>query len=233
MTPKIAFVGDLHGEWARLRALAESHPELDAVVQVGDFGFYPETLKRWARLPWPVYALDGNHEHFPLLKLDAPEPYEVADGLFHLPRGIVFNLHGVRLGCLGGAESLDKAWREFKVSWWPEERIMPDQANRLLGAKVDLLVTHCPPAVVIVPLFEKLRPHEWRLPPDWRDVSAEQVDRIWRALDFPPLVCGHMHGSKRADNVRVLAIEEVVDVAELIPARAPTGETSVVVPGDA
>ena len=50
---------------------------------------------------------------------------------------------------LGGARSIDKAYREENISWWPQEMITKkdiDNACRNLDKvdyKVDYLLTHC------------------------------------------------------------------------------------------
>ena len=65
---KILFLGDIHGAHAEMTAtivrVRDQHG-IEAVIQTGDFGFFPDFFSNGfagSRLPVPVYAIDGNHD---------------------------------------------------------------------------------------------------------------------------------------------------------------------------
>jgi hypothetical protein len=95
---------------------------------------------------------------------------------------------------LGGADSVHQIeLRKAGVDWWPEERVSLDAVNRLRGERVDLLVTHTPPASTVLKMGI-------RTPTQ----SADRVEYAWRSLGYPPLVCGHHHRRFRDRGVSVI-----------------------------
>jgi hypothetical protein len=216
----IALIGDIHGEFDILNALLRKLPPEAVVIQVGDYGLWPEPALSVAdavanymppRRPdpcRPVYWIDGNHEWAPLTR-GVTAVTEVARNSWFIPRGTVLQLDNRIIGFLGGADSVDKQWRRPEVSWFSDERIMHSEAHRLLeNAKghLDLLVTHTPPACIVeamlkrqgAPVYEEFQ------------ASARTVEQVWDSLGRPPLVCGHMHESFESLGVRVLDINEVM-----------------------
>lgn len=214
----IVFLGDVHGFFDRVADVSHLYEgNATAIVQVGDFGYYPQTLSRLAQyhFPTPIYWIDGNHEYYPLITplWDKTEPVKVLPNVYYVPRGCVVELDGVRIGCLGGAASVDKAYRKAYADWWPEEVTRPIDGERLLQhGPVDLLVTHAPPQFIVDKHFNPadLERH-WGLSRNWRDPSAAIVEDVWNQLGQPPLICGHMHRSVVDGVVRILDINEVYE----------------------
>lgn len=161
----IYVTGDTHRmqDFAKLPAFSKEHPELtraDMVIVAGDFGgvwsahTLREDLKPYEELPFTVAFVDGNHENFDLLEkypvetLFGGKIHRIADNVLHLMRGQVYKIAGKTFFTFGGAESVDKAMRTEKISWWRQE--MPTdadvvEANKNLGKvgfKVDYIVTH-------------------------------------------------------------------------------------------
>ena len=211
----IMFLGDIHGEFYVLKAIFKKAKEdgtLNApitIIQVGDFGWYPELLAgRLPELPWPLYAIEGNHERFPMLK-GLNKVTEVKPNLFYVPRGTVLNIDGYDIGFMGGGESVDKAWRQQGIDWWPNERITKQNIRKLDGKKVDILVTHTPPINFIMRNFGPINKASWNLPYDWQDVSSMNIEKLWGNLGMPPIICGHMHGSKIDGKCKILDINEM------------------------
>jgi hypothetical protein len=76
---------------------------------------------------------------------------------------------------------------------------------------VDLMVTHTPPDWMIRKHFSPDGLRSFGIDPEtWRDLSAEAVEQVWRELNEPPLVCGHMHRSVKDGKCRILDINEVM-----------------------
>lgn len=157
-TPRIAFVGDLHGKLSAFEyTLAQAaNRGVTTVIQTGDFwmGYSdPRELDKMGRIAGRVLNdagqtpdslrylfIDGNHEAFPKLDPDAAEPVAVSPWLTYMPRGSAATLDGLRIGFLGGASSIDKEWRVEGRDWWPEENLRADHVGRVGPA--DILVTH-------------------------------------------------------------------------------------------
>jgi predicted phosphodiesterase len=200
----IAFVGDVHREFAKLARLVGELPDgVEAVVQVGDLGLHPadltsesRTATGWSR---PLHFIGGNHDHEPWFR-GLREPTEICRNLIYVPRGIILRLDQRRLAFLGGGDSIvDRSRRREGIDWWPEEGVTAEDVARLTGAgPVDILVTHTPPAPVY-PAFG--------YPPD---PSALEVERAWEMLGRPTVICGHLHRARAVGVVRVLGSLEVL-----------------------
>ena len=161
MKQKVCVCGDTHGVFDELNMLMHSE-EPDIVIQTGDFGYYDRFDDRWSRAPTgnridaiskpantKLYFVGGNHEHW--LQLDnlvrhqkTPEPFEVRKNLFYCPTGSTLTLDdGTNILFMGGADSIDKAYRTPGVSWFSQEVLtekhfysLPDELQ------VDILVSH-------------------------------------------------------------------------------------------
>lgn len=133
---------------------------VDHVVHLGDFGyqFTPEFVKLLTRTleenDQHLWFIDGNHENqitlhtFPMA---ADGTKSVSKRIHFLPRGFRWEWNGVKMLGLGGAFSIDKRHRTPGVSWWPEEEINWDDAERVIaGGQADIMFTHdCPSGVEI------------------------------------------------------------------------------------
>lgn len=161
----IAFVGDVHG---RLDCLIDcvrtaAFHERGTIVQVGDFWMYQDQriLTKFERqmgiienqygVPIDVHFIDGNHEDYSKIDPHGDVPHQFSPRMTYHPRGTVFDVHGVSIGCFGGAHSHDVAadpamnWkgrREGK-DWWPNEAPQPHDVEKAVNmGHVDILVTH-------------------------------------------------------------------------------------------
>ena len=210
----VVLLGDLHGAAAALvrldRQLAPGMP----IIQVGDFGWYPGLVEQWrvvgATLQRPLYWIRGNHEHYPAMPwLNASAPVEVAPNIHFVPDGCVLTVDGTRIGCLGGAASIDYKYRQLGVDWFHDENITAEQEARTQEwMDLDLMVTHVPPQSVITASSNPLTKLQFGVSVDWCDENATIVERVWRRVGCPPLVCGHMHYAHVSlDGVRVLDID--------------------------
>lgn len=161
---RILAAGDSHGNLEHfvqeLLPAAVNH-EVDAIVQVGDFGYtWPGSHGRFESLDaalamagLTLYWLDGNHDNYTDLQhrgiwgSDKPEP--MTDNVTYLPRGARWEWGGVSFMAVGGAISIDKARRIQGLSWWPEESLSYGQIERAReGGEVDVMFTHdCPAGV--------------------------------------------------------------------------------------
>lgn len=176
---RVLLAGDTHSNlnhWGYLYTQAVEFG-VDRIVQLGDFGFWEHTADGVAYLDTlekavetygiPIYWIDGNHENHALLREQYINPQQrewvdnspytskdypfikIREGVWHIPRGTVWKWDGVSFLGLGGAFSIDRAWRKVGSSFWFEEMISDNEADRavrnvksLLGGKVDIMLTH-------------------------------------------------------------------------------------------
>ena len=217
----IYILGDIHGDWNRLHWLAQKVQPEDIVIQVGDFGIYHSRLMHLRKMfpngfPCKVYVVDGNHEDFNEINpWSKDEPTEFHINFFYMPRGYVMDIEGELFGFLGGAESVDKAWRTPGVDWFAEERVSQDDVDKLIhnlnGRELDVLVSHSPPEFVNKANFPPLNEHDWGLPLGWIDESAWKVSKAYWAVKPKKMYCGHMHKPVLHGNVRIVDIDELIE----------------------
>ncbi len=217
----IALVGDIHGSVEALQAVRVAHPDVTAIVQVGDFGLRPQMVPD---LGIPLYFMEGNHEHWPFLypyqkiadmSRDAGKklvPMEYAKNCWYVPRGCWLTLEGTRYFCAGGADSVDKAWQVRQGVWSPRESWTPEEAGAILtGGTPDVFLFHGPPQGVIDRHFDpRVLTDFFGLPATWRSPVAEYIEQLCQMHPAVPVYCGHMHRSVTDGPVRILAIGEVV-----------------------
>jgi hypothetical protein len=185
-------IGDLHGDFRALNRILEALPAGYAgpVIQLGDFSYHrdPVASPGWVQPCREVWFIDGNHDFFPDLR-GIHVPTEVWPNCVFMPRGTVLETAAGRVGFLGGAESIiDREWRRRGIDWWPDqERVRPEDVERLVrrsGGRLDVLLTHTPPASVI----------QQHCSHAFRDPSSELVEQAWQRTGGR-VVSGHLHRS--------------------------------------
>jgi predicted phosphodiesterase len=207
----IAFIGDIHGDYYALQLILNEiaqRPEITAVIQVGDWGWYDYRVDKFKALTYPVptYWVDGNHEDFTLLP-QGEGPQEIAPNCYYMPRGSVLMIDGRKVAFMGGAGSVDAAYNH---QWSELENILPQEIAKLNGVTgVDILVTHCPPQSTIQKHFDPHNLMWFGLPVTWKDPNADKIEALWKNLDYPQLICGHMHKQVTDYRVRILNINEL------------------------
>ena len=168
----ILITGDLHGEIdvAKLtrkgihkKALSKL-TKSDYLIICGDFGFIWDgsaSDKWWLKWldakPFTTLFIDGNHENYDLLdsypvsQWNGGNVHQIMPSVYHLMRGQVFTIDGLRFFTMGGAMSHDIECRVEGQSWWRRE--MPDNAEYKTAWdnleandwKVDYVITHSMP----------------------------------------------------------------------------------------
>lgn len=208
---RLVLAGDWHGDVEHAESVIRWAARQDAqgVVQLGDFGIWPgmagaayvQHVARVAREAgvWVAF-IDGNHEDFWALNMlpkDEHGARMVAQGVWHLPRGLNWTWKGQNWLALGGATSLDRPSRRLGISWWPEEEITFNDALRAMRSKqlagsIEHMLTHDCPAGVTIP----------DLPPESMWPAAELTranahrDRLREVVDVVApahLWHGHFH----------------------------------------
>lgn len=205
----LAIMSDIHGDVEFFNRWLKGLPEDTVVIQLGDHGFgWNQDRRRPIR---PVYALWGNHDVYPKVR-GVTEVTEVFNNVWYVPRGEVMELAGRRIGFLGGADSVDKIYRQEEIDWWADERIHPSDAERLVAnvsnTPLDLMITHTPPAKAVEHILDL-----WNVPlySEFHG-SAKVVQWAWEQVGKPPVISGHMHPDTRIsfENSLTLPINDFV-----------------------
>lgn len=185
---RVMVVGDIHGYWGNLNTLI-NHKKPDLILQCGDFGYWPghkkfefeqlkldNTIIRWC---------DGNHEnHWELAKRESDE---VAPGVIYMPRGSTYTLpDGRNVLFMGGADSIDKAWRTIGYDWFPEEIITQKDILDLPDMKIDIVISHTCPRELI-PVMSQIDPIKDK------DPSYIALSEVYKKYKPSLWFFGHFH----------------------------------------
>lgn len=208
----VYITGDTHGVTDFSKLLSTNLSSLtkdDYVIICGDAGilFRPEEsqsiINLYSYLPFTVLFADGNHENFDMLERFPEEVWHggkvhrLADSVFHLMRGQVFNLDGDKYFVFGGALSFDKRRRKEGESWWRQE--MPTQSDyneaiknlATVSSKVDYIISHdCPESLLkeIARYSGKLQ-HEGIVISD----SNKYLEEFSKIINFKHWYFAHYH----------------------------------------
>ena len=226
----IYLTGDVHGDHDLAKLSEERFPQQeqmtrdDLVVVLGDLGLlwhndatYRRLRRWWTSRRFTMAWVDGNHENhawlnrLPVETWRGGRVHRVADNVVHLMRGELFDLEGESFLVMGGAASVDRAWRTEGMSWWPEELPSHAEGERLFasleaaGGRVDHVLTHTCPRRVIEPMFH-LTPMD--------DPTTTLLDELADRAEFSDWWFGHWHtdvdhGQFHALYQRVLSLKKV------------------------
>lgn len=236
---RVWVAGDWHGNisWVRrlFRTMSRVDGSIETVLQLGDFwphgAMIPE-LDRRARQAGikRILFVPGNHEPWPqLIQLEealAPgKAVRISETVWFLPRPFRFTIAGLRVLALGGASSVDAAFRTQGVDWWPEERINGTHEALAIGTgSAEIMLTHESPLSSVPEVQQILDDNPGEYPAAEREISQgqrERVERIWDAVSPKLLLHGHMHiyGERTFDDGRriiSLASDETAGHAGLL-----------------
>lgn len=156
----VGLAGDWHGNtlWARSAIYTMAQHGIKRIYHLGDFGlfwpggwgkFFNEVQGACARFDVELLITPGNHENWE--QINARKPAE--DGLIHLsnhikilPRGFRWTDNGRTFVSLGGAPSIDFPHRLRGRSWWPEEMITLEEAEKVAeDGYADVFLAHDAP----------------------------------------------------------------------------------------
>lgn len=134
----------------------------DYVIICGDFGAVWDNSKqdlwwqKWlSKKTFTTLFIDGNHENFNLLNQYPVEiwnggnVHKINESIIHLMRGQVYEIDGIKIFTMGGAQSHDKIYRVEGINWWKQELPTNDEFEEALNNldkhcwKVDYVLTHC------------------------------------------------------------------------------------------
>ena len=221
----IYITGDTHGEFSRIEEFCSRFPpsQEDTMIILGDAGmnfyggFRDRFNKEWlSQLPLTIVSIHGNHEMRPgtiasyhLTDWHGGKVYVEDDfpNLMFAVDGEIYDLDGIRTIAIGGAYSIDKAYRLIHgYAWWPDEQPSPAIKKKVEhtlaenGWKIDVVLSHTTPL--------KYEPVEAFLPSiDQRKVDKSPetwLDGIEDRLDYQHWYCGHYHIEKDIDRLSIM-----------------------------
>lgn len=158
----IYFTGDTHGDLSRFRSsAAKKLKKGDTVIICGDFGFVWNGSKeelsniKWlSKRKYKILFVEGAHENFEMLealpKVDfcGGRARKLADNIFQLMRGEVFEIEGKKIFAFGGGDDIQLDLMDFREG--PDFSRLPDEEEcehakenlAVLENKVDYIVTY-------------------------------------------------------------------------------------------
>lgn len=236
---RIFITGDIHGEndcitklgakrWPMGKTLCKN----DLVIIAGDFGLFwfdppRKSEKHWLKWlsnrPWTTVFIDGNHENHDLL--DQLELTDFCGGLagraykdiYHLKRGEIYILNGLKFFTFGGAQSTDIEGRKKGVNYWSREVASEEEMQKgfrnlkIHDNKVDYIISHTAPRFSLIEYMAYLRLGVSHLKERLEDPTAAYLEDVCNQTEYKKLFCGHMHDDIDINKTRFiyLNIEEV------------------------
>lgn len=227
---RIFITGDTHADYDWKKLMTKSFPvqkELtkdDYVIIAGDFGgvFLLDRTdkyiqKNYNERNFTTLFVDGNHENhdaldaYPVEEWHGGKIHKIADSVFHLMRGQVFEIGGKTFFTMGGAESTDKQYRKEGRSWWAREMPAIDEYEEAVinlekhSGKVDYVITHCAPEATLCALNM----------PDMHFRSVNELtsffDTIAQTILFKDWYFGHYHDDSDCGKFHML-YQRIVEV---------------------
>jgi hypothetical protein len=178
-------------------------------IILGDGGFlWPKNQKAdaynyeiLARRPFPVLCVIGNHE--PILgRTDIPEVdiglgetvYQINPLVSYLKRGKIYTIDGYRFLVLGGALSIDRAYRIPGISWWANEFWSEQEKADIFTLlekenTFDFVLSHTGPDRINTAVFSDIAGSSVK----YGDEVALLNDKIDTKITCRQWWCGHWH----------------------------------------
>ena len=114
--------------------------------------------------------------------------------VYAVERGEILSIEGLNILCIGGADSIDRMWREWGISWWNQERITDSDVKKTiekgLNCPFDMVCSHAMPAFFMMRNFKSCfeTDSEFSLEKIYCDIENNDVH-------IPLWLSGHVHCS--------------------------------------
>lgn len=196
------FIGDVHGKFNQYHKIIENEPES---IQVGDMGvgfyrYFGGELKPASNPSFDKMSrgnhrfIRGNHDNPQVCR---NQHYWIPDG--HVENDMMF---------IGGAYSIDKAYRTEGHDWWPDEELSPKEFESVLEkykqVKPKIMVTHdCP--WYVYPYIHSHHIH------DNDAITPKYFDKFFMAHQPEIWIHGHHHipSDKIIEGTRFICLQEL------------------------
>lgn len=194
------FIGDVHGKWARYKTIIEG---CDASIQVGDFGVgfrHPYSEIPMANPPYDAMIkgnhrfIRGNHDNPNACKT---QKLYIADGT--IEGNVMF---------IGGAFSIDRAFRTENYTWWADEELSNGDLNRMMDIylehKPEIMVTHECPDSIAMQVFPFMKG-------EYPSRTRQAFEGMWDMHKPKLWIYGHWHHSvdQEISGTRFICLNEL------------------------
>lgn len=218
--------GDIHGNLFEIIDFINRFNlgKNDNIIILGDCGIawrkdkkdLAQNIKLWNECGNGVklYFIDGNHENFNILNSLPIENNmgKIADNIYHLRRGQVYEFENKKILVCGGADSIDKYRRIENFTWWKEEAISQEIIDDIPAGHYDYVLTHCCPRSV----FEKNRIYLSTLQfLDENKInhsSEDMLEQLKNKITFDHWFFGHYHINRNLDEKFTCLFEDFREV---------------------
>ena len=202
------FLGDVHAESPLMRDFLNSEEKY--CLQLGDFGFiFKYNDWKWNKFlnhfekNYPnkmIFTVLGNHENYdsiekmPVKDMFGARCRKIRSNVYAVERGEILSIEGLNILCIGGADSIDKAWRQDGISWWTQEKISDADIKKTvekgLTCSFDMVCSHAMPAFFMLQNFT----------PCFQTGSEFSLEKIYCDIEnngghIPLWIGGHVHNS--------------------------------------
>lgn len=218
--------GDIHGNLFEIIDFINRFNlgKNDNIIILGDCGIawrkdkkdLIQNIKLWNECGNGVklYFIDGNHENFNILNSLPIENNmgKIADNIYHLRRGQVYEFENKKILVCGGADSIDKYRRIENFTWWKEEAISQETIDDIPAGHYDYVLTHCCPRSI----FEKNRIYLSTLQfLDENKInhsSEDMLEQLKNKITFDHWFFGHYHINRNLDEKFTCLFEDFMEV---------------------
>ena len=218
--------GDIHGNLFEIIDFINRFNlgKNDNIIILGDCGIawrkdkkdLAQNIKLWNECGNEVklYFIDGNHENFNILNSLPIENNmgKIADNIYHLRRGQVYEFENKKILVCGGADSIDKYRRIENFTWWKEEAISQETIDNIPAGHYDYVLTHCCPRSI----FEKNRIYLSTLQfLDENKInhsSEDMLEQLKNKITFDHWFFAHYHINRNLDEKFTCLFEDFMEV---------------------
>ena len=218
--------GDIHGNLFEIIDFINRFNlgKNDNIIILGDCGIawrkdkkdLAQNIKLWNECGNGVklYFIDGNHENFNILNSLPIENNmgKIADNIYHLHRGQVYEFENKKILVCGGADSIDKYRRIENFTWWKEEAISQETIDDIPAGHYDYVLTHCCPRSI----FEKNRIYLSTLQfLDENKInhsSEDMLEQLKNKITFDHWFFAHYHINRNLDEKFTCLFEDFREV---------------------
>ena len=197
---KILLAGDTHENINAInrivKKVALKGVDIDAVIQVGDFGFWPEGgewkgfSKGVFKFRKPTYVIHGNHEDPACVEpFMGPNPQKTLPNFRLLAPGEIVKICGLNVMGVGGARCADRP--KIYYPWEPQDFVRAREGWEAAGKPyIDILVTHeAPRDTGMLGSLEICLEYGLNI----LDVGEQAVSDLWAAVRPAWQINGHHH----------------------------------------